>query len=238
MHIAKRFPSLLSLDKSSFSILQYAGIVLADKPVAYYRFGEVQGATAVDSSGKRHTGTYENGPVLGVTGLVLDAANTAVNFAATGDVVIPDAADLNFVNAPFTIEAWVNGPYSSFVGERRIFDKGIAGGPGGYGLDLNSNVQRIFGCTNFDTLTHLQDNTTYHVVGVADGAGNASIYINGQLAGSGAFSSCQPYTGSAHIALDNEGSSHFDGTIDEVAVYNYALSAGRIRAHYQRGTGH
>ena len=70
--------------------------------MAYYRLGEAPGATvAADSSGN---GTYEGSPILGVNGLITDPANTTVSFI-NGDVVVPDAPDLDFVDAPFMIEA-------------------------------------------------------------------------------------------------------------------------------------
>jgi hypothetical protein len=226
---------------SSLSVVYadpYAVAVLQDNPVAYYRLGEASTSDSdtIDSSGAGNSGGYENGPVLGQQPLIANTTDTSVNFAATGDVVISDAADLNFVNAPFTIEAWVNGPYSSFPTFGRVFDKITAGYIDGYGLDLGATGVRLLGCTDFEPPTPLTDNTTYHIVGVSDGAGNGYIYVNGQLVASGAYSSCQPYTGAAHIAVASDGTTaHFDGVIDEVAVYNYALSEQRILAHYHRG---
>jgi hypothetical protein len=39
----------------------------------------------------------------------------------------------------------------------------------------------------------------------------------------------------AHIAVASDGSSQFDGVIQEVAVYNYVLPHSRILAHYEAG---
>ena len=101
----------------------YGLTVLADHSVAYYRLNESPATTtAKDRSGNGHTGTYESNPTLGVPGLIT-GANRAVNFTS-GDVVIPDSPSLNFVDQPFTIEAWVKlnspGPTNG-----RIFDKTI-----------------------------------------------------------------------------------------------------------------
>ena len=219
--------------QATFAQSRYEATVLSDHPVAYYRLGEAPGSTvAVDSSGNANNGTYENGAVLGVPGLIVDPANTAVNFA-TGDVVIPDAADLNFVNVPFTVEAWVNGTFDG--PNLRVFDKAIAGSGNGYVMDLSNDSFRLQACTGLDLPAQIANNTTYHLVGVSDGAGTAYLYVNGSLIGSGPFSSCAPYTGSAHIAVANDGTAHFNGIIDEVAVYNYAISPQRVLAHYQTG---
>jgi hypothetical protein len=75
------------------------------------------------------------------------------------------------------------------------------------------------------------------VVGTYDGA-TQRLYVNGsEVAGA-------PLTGAITVnanALDlgswREGSEPFNGTIDEVAVYAGALSAARVAAHYQAGSG-
>jgi len=218
----------------------YAAEVLADHPVAYYQLGELPGATvAVDSSGNGNDGTYELNPMLGVPGLIHDPAATAVNFAGGGNVTIPDAADLDFVNAPFTIEAWVNGTLSTQPcchGNTRIYDKSDAGYPLGYGLDVAATNVRLLGCgSNFAATARLSSNTTYHLVGVSDGVSRGAIYVKGRLLGLGLFSSCMPYTGAAHIAEGSNGLYQFGGVIQEVAVYNYALPHKRILAHYEAG---
>ena len=89
----------------AFAQSPYSSTILSDKFVAYYRLGEAPGATvAADSSGNGKNVTYEGSPILGVNGLITDPANTTVSFI-NGDVVVPDAPDLDFVDAPFTIEA-------------------------------------------------------------------------------------------------------------------------------------
>lgn len=80
-------------------------------------------------------------------------------------------------------------------------------------------------------------NTIYHVVGASDGAGTGYLYVNGTLVASGPFHTSAPYTGSAHIAIGNDGTAHWNGILDEVAVYNYVLPFERIVAHYERGIG-
>ena len=211
----------------------YTAAIAADHPVAYYRLGELPGSTtAVDASGNGHIGVYEGNPVLGVTGLIHGPDN-AVNFNTTGDVRIANALDMNFVGTPFTIEAWVSG--ISGASYKRIFDKSVVGLGLGYGLDIyNANI-RLLGSTSLNPFTSFSPTATYHLVGVSDGAGSGSIYVNGTLLASGPYSSLTANTGEAHIAVANDGSAHFDGTIDEVAVYNYALPVARILAHYSTG---
>ena len=71
-------------------------------------------------------------------------------------------------------------------------------------------------------------NTAYHVVGTYDGS-NLRIYVNGDLKGtqqrSGAI-----VDGAGNLSIG--GSSWWNGTLDEVAFYNTALSSTQVRDHY------
>ena len=59
----------------------YASQVLAATPKLYWRLGESPGATtAQDASGNGNTGTYESGTVLGTTGPLAGDPNTAATF--------------------------------------------------------------------------------------------------------------------------------------------------------------
>jgi hypothetical protein len=220
---------------------QYAAAVLADAPVAYYRLGEGPGSTiAIDLALFANHGIYQRTPILGVPGLVNDT-DTAVD-CRNGEVYIPDAPHINFISQPFTIEAWINGNLVTPT-NTRVFDKADAGTGHGYALDLNMNFGtpnvRLTGSTNLQVLlpAPLPSNTTHHLVAVADGMGTARIYVNGVLAGSGSYTNSLSYTGAAHIGVANDGTAHTDSVIDEVALYNHALSAERVLAHYQAGTG-
>lgn len=225
---------------AQIAVAQYAATVLADNPVAYYRLNESPGSTvAVDSSGNANNGFYEGSPTLGVTGLI-PGSDTAVDFT-NGDVVVPDTAQLNFVSAPYTLEAWVKGtPLSTTPGQtNRIWDKALGGFDMGYGYDVALNYVRMFGANpigNFDTTTSLPSYTVNYVVAVSNGTGTGLIYVNGVLVASGPQIASKAYTGAAHIGAASDGGARFAGVIDEVAVYNYALTATQILAHYEAGT--
>jgi len=226
----------LGLTVTQIAVAQYSKTILVDKPVAYYRLGESTGSTvATDSSPNGLNGVYEGSPNLGVQGLINDP-NTAVDFT-NGDVVIDDNPALDFVSVPFSIEAWIKA--TTFpASNRRIFDKALAGTNQGYGLDLNSDQIRMIGnveCQVFHL--GLTAGTTYHIVVVSNGIGKGFVYLNGVLVGSCPYMDSNAYSGPAHIAVASDGSVGFEGVIDEVAIYNKALSASRILAHYSVGTG-
>ncbi len=82
--------------------------------------------------------------------------------------------------------------------------------------------------------TALQKDVWYHLVTTYDG-NILKIYLNGNLDNSTQLSGITPETtslGNLHMSRSNV---PFNGTIDEVRIYNRALSAEEIKAEYNMG---
>ncbi len=79
------------------------------------------------------------------------------------------------------------------------------------------------------SITYWKKNSTdpdwYHIANVS-----GTLYVNG-VAGSGQKVYVTNASGNVVIGRDN-GGSYFNGTIDEVKIYNRSLSAEEIKAHY------
>jgi hypothetical protein len=85
--------------------------------VAYWKFDEVSGTTASDSSGNGNTGTLVNGPVW-----TAGRVGNALFFDGINDnVTVPDSNSLD-LSSSFTLSAWVN-PASTFTDFRSILVK-------------------------------------------------------------------------------------------------------------------
>ena len=86
----------------------------------------------------------------------------------------------------------------------------------------------------------LAPGTINDVVGTYDGSA-VRIYVNGALVGSVSFSGGPTWSGSRDLMLGrkvgtaSQATSFLDGILDEAAVYNAALAAGTITAHYNAG---
>ena len=67
------------------------------------------------------------------------------------------------------------------------------------------------------------------------------VYVDGALVGSVSFSGGPTWSGSRDLMLGrkvgtaSQATSFLDGILDEAAVYNAALAAGTITAHYNAG---
>jgi hypothetical protein len=107
----------------------YSSAVLADTPVGYWRMDDPIPATQLaDSSGNANTGSYVNGPTLGITGGLFGDSDAAVSFDGTNDyATIPNSTSLNSPSTALTLEAVVkpgtiNGQYPIVLKSPSVFD--------------------------------------------------------------------------------------------------------------------
>jgi hypothetical protein len=197
--------------------------------VAAFGFDEGSGATALDSSGRNNNGT--------VTSAVWTTAGKfgrALAFNGTSSwVTVADAAALDLTTG-MTLEAWVNP--TSLSGWRTALLK-EAGGGLSYALYANDNtpnpaVTIQTGGTDRSAVgtSPLPLNTWTHLASTYDGA-QLRLYVNGVQVGSRAQTgSILVSTGPLRVGGNAVWREFFSGLIDEVRVYNRALSPGEIQA--------
>jgi hypothetical protein len=211
---------------------EYAAAVLADGPVAYWRMGEASGTTAVDATGNGHDGLLKGGVKLGEPGALNGDSDTAMYFDGTSYVDVGDKLDFAGT-ASLSIEAWVHpqAGKGGYLG-KGMYDQGYKGY---FIADNDSTIQwvREGAVASPPVITF----TTYsHVVGTYDGL-NLTLYVNGAKAGSKVATN--PITDHPNPFTIGQvaGWGKFVGWIDEVAVYDKALDAARIKAHYDAAKG-
>jgi len=196
--------------------------------------------TSTDSSGQGNNGTLTNGPVP-----VMGKRGQALRFDGVDDYVL--GASSTFLNVnPVTVSAWIrtNAPSTrQYIAGKEGADNNEDPGCGqGYAIFID-NSKAVFivdpgGCGNTDNLegtTTIQPNTWYFVTGVYDGV-TAYIYLNGVQENSVArtlnahniFSSIGGQYGHA----GGNSSINFNGLIDDVRIYNKALSSSEVLQLY------
>ena len=155
-------------------------------------------------------------------------------------------------NAEFTVEAWVQEALYNGSGDCIV---GLGYGNGGeqFVLDTGATANGLlrffvrnaggFTSTAASTIQLANDNTWHHVVGVCDEAGGTVyLYLDGRQVAtgpitnrSGLLSSPMPLSiGARESANSNPANYDFQflGLIDDVAIYNKALSAAQVQADY------
>jgi hypothetical protein len=156
----------------------------------------------------------------------------AASFNGSSSEVEVSSSVLN-INT-ISISAWIN--INTTSGYRQIvsnyatgnFGWGFRVEDGGF-LTYNTTVNVVSGSTVLST------NTWYHAVLTIDSAGNSSkIYLNGSEDGSGTYTA-PSYSGNTnfHIgSLGNINVQYFDGKIDQVRIFNKALSSSEVSTLY------
>jgi uncharacterized repeat protein (TIGR01451 family) len=188
--------------------------------------------------GDGNDGTPQNGATF-APGMV----GQAFSFDGVDDVVVvPDSPNLNFNPAsPITVDLWAfrtgTSPVMHLVGKR----SGCAGGLFNYQMALNTNSGQGlqfgsgFGPGNeVATGIDLPLNTWTHLVGTFDGS-LFQFYINGQLVATSA-GTLGPTTTAPFVIGGSGDCARFAGLIDEVEIYNRALSSSEIQAIYNAGS--
>jgi hypothetical protein len=155
--------------------------------------------------------------------------------------LVPDAPSLDLTNS-ISIEAWVY-PTAVVAGFGPIVAKGnYTESTIAYRFIMRSSSAQSYLAASIGTpslgyvsgATVVQTNTWSHVAMTYDGAA-LNLYVNGELdatiAASGHINSIPD-----PVFLGTEGSRYFIGLLDEVAIYNRALSATEIKAIYDAGS--
>ncbi|WP_447647352.1 PKD domain-containing protein [Microbacterium forte] len=149
----------------------------------------------------------------------------------------------------FTVEAWFR-TTSTSGGKIIGFGNSQTGNSGSYDRQvyMNNSGQIYFGVYPGDTRTvntsqSYRDGEWHHVV-ASLGSDGMKLYVDGDLKDQRAdTTSGQSYQGYWRVGNDSLGgwpgapsSVQFEGSLDEVAVYNEVLSAARVSSHYSVGT--
>ena len=185
---------------------------------------ENSGTTVTDTSGQNNTGTAAN------TTWTTGRYGRALLFNGSSSwVTVNSSASLNLVDG-LTLQAWVSPTVSS--GWRTIMMKELNAiyelyansnkGPGG-GINI-VNYKEVF------SNTRLPVRTWSHVALTWDGA-QLRVYVNGvQVASRNVSGTLSPTNDPLRIGGNANWGEYFAGAIDEVRVYNRALSAAEIQA--------
>jgi hypothetical protein len=222
--------------------------------VGFWKFDEGSGDVAEDLSGYGNDGNLTaNGSSAKPTWTYGCKFGSCLEFDGVDDYVeVPDDASLDtaFGTLVWTKEAWVYP--RSWANWAAIVDKMTSGywsnSLGGIWASDQGGFTAVIGSgepgnpPGSVVYVHFKPplNAWYHVVAVADGE-KIYLYLNGELKGSAVITDYIKSTltpNDAPVIIGKRTADigpSFDGTIDEVRIYNRALSPEEIKAHYQEG---
>lgn len=212
---------------------------------------DISGTTAFDRSGQGNNGTLTNGPTktIGKIGQALTFNGSNAYVAANSFA----GASSPIASGDVTFSAWVNLSAShdasasswkiimetsdaSSTNDILLFFNtiGALGADGALCLYVNSSP----GYSACTTQVSWSSGIWQHVAGTYSGVNGAKVYVNGVQVGSNGTTGrgstkATKFTIGAHYPGGSAG--YFPGTIDEVRVYNRALSASEVSKLYLSG---
>jgi hypothetical protein len=201
-----------------------------------WEFNEGNGSTAQDFSGNGNSGILH-----GPSWVVREGSNTALLFDGVDDYVdCGNDTSLNITDA-ITISVWV-APSSSIASEAGVVAKQNSGTGEAYGLmyrlgnlGLRARIGGVWNTTYF--AENPTPNIWTHLVATYDGS-KVQLYKNGipdnstSITGSIGISDYSFAIGRQWLSSN----SHFNGSIDDVSIYNRALAANDVLDLYNSVT--
>ncbi|MHC4557906.1 MAG: LamG-like jellyroll fold domain-containing protein, partial [Planctomycetota bacterium] len=194
--------------------------------VGWWPLNEGSGTTVLDSSGNDNNGTiFDNVSWAdGKTGLALEFDGVS------GHVEVPHSESLKLLNqGDFTIAAWCQLNEVPPTTNRMVLQQGNRNGTGRSLLFINNtNEVRSFagGATTSSGVGVEAGVWTHLAVTVTEGGANDSVqlYVNGEPAGEPTPQSIEDCEGDYFIGSHKNLNNVWDGLIDDLRLYNKALT--------------
>lgn len=222
------------------------------RPIAHWQFDECQGSTANDASGNGKSGTINPGDTSGDNDTVgtcgsgastemwndgtTGKLNASLGFDGTNDYV--EVTSPSLPTADYTYSAWFK---NQSTGSFKVLliapasdgsNEFYIAKTGSEFLEISSNASTTTGTRAIST------NTWYHVA-VTRAGSSITMYLDGREyltdtdATAYSFSTCSLVIGAdvdaPSCVITTNINDFWSGQIDDVRVYNYALSASQIK---------
>lgn len=204
--------------------------------VGYWPMSEGSGSSTIDASGNGNTGTWNGSSINGshyTGGKVGTYAGTfdgSTNSVSLGS--ISGTNSLMLAGSNFTITAWIDPPSIPLI-TARIIDKSTTGyAVNGYGVDLGMDLYMNGATFGFGGSPPTGQWTFITITFFS--ASSTSLYENGSLVKTDAVTSTIP-SATANMSIgawNTDNARDFLGSIDDVRIYNRALSPAEIMALY------
>ena len=211
----------------------YTTLVCTSNPMGYWRLNAEPVAT--DFTGVQD-GSFGSGVLKGTQGAIKDDLDTGVRTAttSTGAVTIPWEPNGIHSATRFTTEAWLR--TSASTGDRwalyrqGAFGLGTRNGKGVFFLSTSASC-----CSGPEVVgtSGIADNKWHHVAATYDGS-TVRLYVDGVQEATHAISgNFLPGTGNPLLIGHGSSPSYgFPGDIDEVAIYDHALTATEFQQRF------
>jgi len=204
--------------------------------------GSAGSETVLDSSTYNNHGTNSGATATSTGGF---NGGGAFSFDGSDDYIETSLTDNSpFNTTGFTLSAWINADGLGETSGVIISKSAGTGGGAGFQFRLGTGGDNLAfrideGNIPLSASNSISYGTLYHTIVVVNASAEVSFYINGELSGDANQSSGKSLSdidGIREVTIGNLHSTAtsrtFDGKIDNLQIYNRALSADEIKALY------
>jgi len=213
--------------------------VNTDGLVAYYTFDEPQGTRLTD-----HSGNGNHGQIHGAVSVAAPRGR-ALRFDGQDDYVDLGRSPTLEIDGDLTIEVWLKTDCRDKPKTHRL----IVGSTAGltimrnynFRIDHHNELRLEWGDgQQYGVVAHdpsFLDGSWKYLAVVIESPGHGYLFVDGRLVGHQVVDVPIAKTGGGPVHIGGWGHGFFQGEIDELRIYNRALSSGEIRAHGGRPPG-
>ena len=235
-------PLTVTVDATAGASGSFASLVRGTPGlVADYRLNDVAGSTNAADLVGAGADTVASGVTFGVSGALSNASQgpagtaTAASFNGTSGAISRSSAATSATDN-FAMAAWFK---LTSVGsaDATIAYNGTDAGGWGLAVNTSGHLGARYGGVSFLDTGVSPSTGAWHLAVLVRNAGTTTIYLDGAQAGS--TWSTAPTTPAAGFSIGREDASvgrYWNGSLDEVAVFNQPLSTTQISALYTSGS--
>jgi hypothetical protein len=222
-------------DLTNYQIPIYFGEKpITDKLVGYWKFNEGSGTTTRDSSGYGNSGNL-TGSLTWISGV----SSSALDFPGSdgNHIIVSHSSSLNIVNQ-IIIATWIKGQNNQLaeniylVGKQSAYAMRIAtGGTPNFGMILRKSDNS--GWNSLSSGLNYLDNKWHYLVATYDNS-KIRLYADGNSVDTSGSIGDTIYTTPTSLLIGAYTSTYgpFDGSMDEVKIYNKSLSETDIKHQF------
>lgn len=219
----------------------YQKLMLGQRPVLYWPFGEPSGAAAGDWSPNGRAGTYVGGPTLGVGGAITGDADTAVDLSGGTKYV---NSTYNPWSGTITICGWAKRNTNAGLDALASNDQGGVSGifflckDAASGQGVQATLNGFGTSATWGTASLIPLGQWFHWAFVIVGGSTVEFFLNGASQGAQPISAFPAAPGILRAGQDNANggiAGTFDGSLDEFAVFARALTPAELVAQAKAG---
>lgn len=207
----------------------------------YYRMDAVGGSVLQDSKGSRNGTISASGVSYGVPGALAGDSDTALGFdGRSGYTTVPNG-DAGVTGGAMTIEGWVkpSGPHAAsqgYFGWRNYVSADFYVTQRANSNNLEARLTNSAHASFTIDAVAATPQTWHYIALTYDGSSTLALFVDGAQRAS-IPANGHVTDGAQNLEMgESADGNYLNGAVDDVAVYNVALSADQVSGHYNLGT--